>query len=145
VPLGAPTSLNDVIREAARTEGSELIDIAHAVANASPHGLPGRSLFADYVHPNLAGNVVIAAPWPTGCARSRCPCQRGVATGMVIRTQQPSCACTWLLRRNTWFESVHLWVNDRESARREADEGGRLFQGLRDLMDRADGRVVPSP
>jgi lysophospholipase L1-like esterase len=61
VPLGAPSRYNEILRELARRRGAILVDAAAALEAASPHGLVGAELFADFLHPNLRGHQVIAA------------------------------------------------------------------------------------
>lgn len=61
VPLGAPTAFNDVIRSVAEQTGSIVADAYAALAAASPHGIVGEELFADFVHPNLRGHQLIGA------------------------------------------------------------------------------------
>jgi lysophospholipase L1-like esterase len=61
VPLGAPIGFNDVIRSVAEQTGSLVVDAYAALAEASPHGILGEELFADFVHPNLRAHQLIAA------------------------------------------------------------------------------------
>lgn len=61
VPHGAPTSFNDVLRSVAAAEGAVLVDVDAALTAASPHGLVGDDLFADWVHPNMRAHQIIAA------------------------------------------------------------------------------------
>jgi len=61
VPMGAPTSLNHVIRRTTEAAGGVFVPLAHPFERASPHGIPGDDVFVDYVHPNLRGNQRIAA------------------------------------------------------------------------------------
>ncbi len=61
VPHGAPTGFNDILRSVAAAEGAHLVDADAAVAAASPHGLVGDELFADWVHPNIHAHQIIGA------------------------------------------------------------------------------------
>jgi lysophospholipase L1-like esterase len=61
VPHGAPTSFNDVLRSVAAAEGAHLVDVDAALTAASPHGLVGDDLFADWVHPNIRAHQIIGA------------------------------------------------------------------------------------
>ena len=61
VPHGAPTSFNDILRSVAAAEGAHLVDVDAALTAASPHGLVGDELFADWVHPNIRAHQIIAA------------------------------------------------------------------------------------
>src|SRR5207247_293546 len=60
VPLGARSSFNTVIARVAAETGAQLVDVGGALAQASRHGLVGRELFFDHLHPTIAGHVVIA-------------------------------------------------------------------------------------
>ena len=61
VPMGAPSSLNAVVRRTAEETGAVFVDVARRLDDLSPHRLVGDDVFADYVHPNLLGNQRIAA------------------------------------------------------------------------------------
>lgn len=61
VPMGAPTSLNHVIRRTTESAGGMFVPLARPFERASAHGIPGDDVFVDYVHPNLRGNQRIAA------------------------------------------------------------------------------------
>ena len=58
---GAPTSLNDVVREVATREGATLVDVDAAFVAASGPRLVGYDLFVDSHHPNVRGHQIIAA------------------------------------------------------------------------------------
>jgi len=73
VPHGAPTHFNDILREMAQTEGAMLTDADAAVSAASPHGLVGDDLFADWVHPNIHAHQIIAAAIATELWRAGVP------------------------------------------------------------------------
>jgi lysophospholipase L1-like esterase len=61
VPYGAPSGFNDVMRSVAERSGSLVADADAVLAAASPHGITGEELFADFVHPNLRAHQLIAA------------------------------------------------------------------------------------
>jgi len=58
---GAPTALNDILREVAQREGATLVDVDAAFSAASGTHLVGNDLFVDSHHPNVRGHQVIAA------------------------------------------------------------------------------------
>ena len=51
----APGVFNDILRDIAAADGDFLVDTEAAFANASPHGLMGRELFLEHLHPNVRG------------------------------------------------------------------------------------------
>lgn len=61
VPMGAPTALNAVIRRTVADAGGVFVDVARRLDDQSPQRLPGNDVFVDHLHPNLLGNVRIAA------------------------------------------------------------------------------------
>jgi lysophospholipase L1-like esterase len=73
VPLGAPSVVNLSIRRLAARRRIPFIDVEDAVERASPHGLVGRALVIDPVHPSLAGHQVIAAAIAHGFRRHGLP------------------------------------------------------------------------
>ena len=60
VPLGAPSSFNQILQDVARDTGARFVPVWPALTSASPHGLVGDAFFADYVHPTPAGHAAIA-------------------------------------------------------------------------------------
>ncbi|MCU0788732.1 MAG: tetratricopeptide repeat protein, partial [Verrucomicrobia bacterium] len=59
----ADTRINSAIQEAAARHagrGVHLLDAASALAQESPHGIPGLGLFYEHVHLNFAGNYLLA-------------------------------------------------------------------------------------
>ena len=60
LPQGAPTALNDILRDVARREGAILLDIDVAFARASGERLVGDDLFVDAVHLRVLGHQLIA-------------------------------------------------------------------------------------
>jgi tetratricopeptide (TPR) repeat protein len=59
----ADTRINSAIRKSADRHASQevhLLDAADAVAQSSPHGIPGLELFFEHVHFNFAGNYLLA-------------------------------------------------------------------------------------
>jgi lysophospholipase L1-like esterase len=69
VPRRASTALNDLIRSAAQGEGVELVDAAHVIAAAAPHGLVGFELICDNCHPTPRGHALIAHAIAAALAR----------------------------------------------------------------------------
>lgn len=61
VPMGAPTSLNAVIRRTVAEYGGVFVDVARRLADESALRIPGNDVFIDHLHPNLLGNERIAA------------------------------------------------------------------------------------
>ena len=59
-PQGAPTALNDILRDVARREDALLVDVDVAFARASGERLVGDDLFVDPVHPRILGHQLIA-------------------------------------------------------------------------------------
>jgi lysophospholipase L1-like esterase len=60
LPQGAPTSLNDIVREVAREDGAILVDIDLAFTQASGPRLVGDDLFVDAEHLRILGHQLIA-------------------------------------------------------------------------------------
>ena len=61
LPFRAPTLFNQMIREvAARSNGVLLCEVEAAFSAASPHGIAGSELIAEYVHPTVFGHYLIA-------------------------------------------------------------------------------------
>lgn len=59
----ADTGINEVIRAVAdrrRSQGVQLADVEKAVAQNSPHGLPGEEFFYEHVHLTFEGNYLAA-------------------------------------------------------------------------------------
>jgi len=59
-PLGAPGSFDRIIASVAAERGVQFVDMRAALMRSSPHGLLGKDLFFDYVHPTIAGHIAIA-------------------------------------------------------------------------------------
>jgi len=60
LPQGAPTSLNDIVRDVAREDDAILVDIDLAFTQASGPRLVGDDLFVDAVHLRILGHQLIA-------------------------------------------------------------------------------------
>ena len=60
VPLRALTTMDGIVRDVATDRGVPLIDFAGIVAERSPNGIAGESLFLDHVHPTIEGNRLLA-------------------------------------------------------------------------------------
>ena len=60
LPQGAPTALNDILRDVARRAGAILLDIDVVFAHASGKRLVGDDLFVDAVHLRILGHQLIA-------------------------------------------------------------------------------------
>ena len=59
-PARASSELNEILRNVAAQEGTVLLDLDAAFAEASPGGLVGFNLLEDYVHPKPEGHRLIA-------------------------------------------------------------------------------------
>lgn len=66
----APDAINDIIRAAADSHGAVLVETESAIRQASPDGIPGRSLFLEHLHPNIDGNFVLADAFYESLTRS---------------------------------------------------------------------------
>jgi lysophospholipase L1-like esterase len=66
IPLGTPSLLNARMQAVAAETGAEFVDVAAALQRASAHGLVGRALFCDHLHPTVAGHAVIARAFARG-------------------------------------------------------------------------------
>jgi len=60
VPLGAPSSFNEIARGVARKNGALFIDLDPVLEEASGARLVGDDLFSDFVHPNIRAHQLIA-------------------------------------------------------------------------------------
>jgi lysophospholipase L1-like esterase len=60
LPRGAPTSLNDILRDVARREDAILVDIDLVFARVSGSRLTGYDLFVDAMHPRVVAHQLIA-------------------------------------------------------------------------------------
>lgn len=60
LPQGAPTLLNDIVREVAREDGAILVDVDLAFTQASGPRLVGDDLFVDAEHLRILGHQLIA-------------------------------------------------------------------------------------
>jgi len=60
IPLGAPSSLRDLVRQVAIDTGAQFVDVVGALELRSPHGLVGSEFFFDHLHPTLVGHFEIA-------------------------------------------------------------------------------------
>lgn len=56
----APEAINAVIREQAARHGAVVVETQRAVEQASPGGIPDRTLMLEHVHPNLDGYFLLA-------------------------------------------------------------------------------------
>jgi lysophospholipase L1-like esterase len=56
----APGAMNDIVRDAAASQGATVVDSQAAFAAASPEGLIGNTLLLEHVHPNLDGYFLLA-------------------------------------------------------------------------------------
>jgi tetratricopeptide (TPR) repeat protein len=56
----APSAFNAVIRRVAEAHGATVVEVYAAFEAASEHGLVGRSLLLEHVHPNLDGYFLLA-------------------------------------------------------------------------------------
>ena len=67
LPLRAPSILNQVVRDAGRTDGSVVVsDVEAAFSDASPGGIVGNELLTEYLHPTVRGHYVLGRTLVTG-------------------------------------------------------------------------------
>ena len=59
-PIRSFAAFNTVLREIARGQAVELVDIARAFESKCRDGIPDNTLFWDYCHPNMLGHELIA-------------------------------------------------------------------------------------
>jgi hypothetical protein len=67
--------------------GVELVDGAAALADASPHRLPGRELFWEHVHPKPSGNYLLARALLPAVVRAMPPALRDSAAPGELLSQ----------------------------------------------------------
>lgn len=60
VRFRAPSAFNDVIREVAQQQGATFVPVLKAFRAASPGGVIGHTLILEHLHPNQAGQALIA-------------------------------------------------------------------------------------
>jgi lysophospholipase L1-like esterase len=56
----APAVFNSIVAVQARQHGATLVDVHQRFVDASPHGLVGKGLLLEHVHPNLDGYFLLA-------------------------------------------------------------------------------------
>jgi tetratricopeptide (TPR) repeat protein len=57
----APEDINAIIRKLSRQSANfHFVNVKQAFEQDAPYGIPGDELFTDHLHPNLAGNFLIA-------------------------------------------------------------------------------------
>lgn len=56
----ATTEFNDIIRSTASTYGARIADVESAFGSASPHGIIGKNLVLEHLHPNFDGYFLMA-------------------------------------------------------------------------------------
>jgi tetratricopeptide (TPR) repeat protein len=61
----APSDFNEVLRELAAEQHTALVDLELIFQKASPNSLPGNNFFMEHLHPNFAGNQLIAESYAT--------------------------------------------------------------------------------
>jgi len=59
-PLRALSPMPEIVKEVAEDREVPMIDFVAMVEEASPHGIPGESLFLDHVHPTIEGHQLLA-------------------------------------------------------------------------------------
>ncbi len=60
-PLRILGSMTDIVRQSARERGTPFVDFDEIVRKRSEHGIPGKNLFLDHVHPTIQGNFILAS------------------------------------------------------------------------------------
>ena len=61
----APSDFNEELRRLAAERRTALVDLEAIFQKASPNGLPGSNFFLEHLHPNFAGNQLIAESYAT--------------------------------------------------------------------------------
>lgn len=56
----APSAINDIIRKLALRHNAVLVDAEKELATRSPHGIVGKTMMLEHLHPNLQGYFVIS-------------------------------------------------------------------------------------
>jgi tetratricopeptide (TPR) repeat protein len=59
-PLRALTPIRQAVTEVAKERGARLVDFAAWVEEQSPHGIPGKDLLVDHVHPTIEAHRRLA-------------------------------------------------------------------------------------
>jgi tetratricopeptide (TPR) repeat protein len=59
----ASDDFQHVLRDVCRAEGVPVAPVDSAFEDASPHGIPGRELFLEHLHPTIAGYFLMARTW----------------------------------------------------------------------------------
>jgi hypothetical protein len=71
--FGTTSERNATVREVAARRGALFLDMERIFAEASPNGLVGFNLFVDFLHPNLAGQELIAESVAAAIRDARLP------------------------------------------------------------------------
>lgn len=56
----APEAMNGILRQVASEEGARVVEVRDAFVRGSPHGLVGRDLMLEHLHPNVEGYFLLA-------------------------------------------------------------------------------------
>jgi tetratricopeptide (TPR) repeat protein len=59
IPLGAPSAMNEVMRDVAEELHTRFVDVAAAFRSGSEDGIPGDDLFLDHIHPTISGHALV--------------------------------------------------------------------------------------
>jgi tetratricopeptide (TPR) repeat protein len=60
LPFRAPSAMNQIIREQAARTSATVVDAQAELRAASPHGIVGKTLILEHVHPDIEGQFLIA-------------------------------------------------------------------------------------
>ena len=74
----APSQFNAIVASTAAMHGAGFVDVHKAFVEASPHGLVGRTLLLEHVHPNLEGYLLLADAFYAALIDSELPGRPGV-------------------------------------------------------------------
>jgi lysophospholipase L1-like esterase len=122
VPLGAPSSFNHVLQEVAQETGAQYVDVPRDLIRYSAHGLVGRELFLDYVHPTVAGHAAIARSLATAMGA---PDGDTTATDVAALVAAHPEIQDRIYRANTL---LYLMLGWHDQAKAELDEALQHYQ-----------------
>jgi lysophospholipase L1-like esterase len=122
VPLGAPSSFNRVLQEVAQETGAQYVDVPSDLVRFSPHGLVGRTMFLDHVHPTVAGHAAIARSLAAGMGAQNG--DRDMTDVAALTAAHPEIQDK-IYRANTL---LYLMLGWHDQAKAELDEALQHYQ-----------------
>jgi len=139
VPLGAPSTLNDVILHVAQETGADFVDVPAALMRSSPHGLLGNALFYDSIHPTVAGHAALARIL---AAALGVPDSGGDDSEVAALLAAHPDIQDQIYRTNTTF---YLNMGWHEKALAEITEGGKHYPQLIPLRQQIEAVAARDP